>query len=184
MGVGRGAGHCDCGRGGGDSLAQLDIGFVRSRTEIAVLEMHAGHPDAHVTRYTALYSSLSTSYELQFDDPSAIARPFPPTPSPDRLWPVTFRRDEGVRVSGFQVDSSTTGFIHSEQMCDVGGTLQLVGDSIEQWSVENGTTLNLQHVQLLYGAPAGVMTCRLNELPAGRRRASSSPRPKGRARHG
>jgi hypothetical protein len=52
-------------------------------------------------------------------------------------------------------------------MCDVGGTLQLVGDSIEQWSVENGTTLGLQSVQLLYGAPAGVMTCPLNELPAG-----------------
>ena len=76
-------------------LAQLDIGFVRSRTEIAVLEMHAGHARAHLTRYTALYSSLSTAYELQFDDPSALARPFLPTPSPDRLWPVTFHRDAG-----------------------------------------------------------------------------------------
>ena len=80
---------------------------------------------------------------------------------------MTFRREEGVRLSGFQVDSNTTGFVHSEQMCDLGGTLQLAGDSIEQASVENGTQLGLHDVQLLYRAPSGVMTCRLTELPAG-----------------
>jgi hypothetical protein len=148
-------------------LAQLDIGFVRSRTEIAVVEMQAGHPEAHVTRYTALYSSLSTAYRLQFEDASAIARPFPPTPSPDQLWSVKFRREEGAELSGFQVDSNTTGFIHSEQMCDVGGMIRLVGDSPDTWSVVNGTRLHLQHVELLYGGPAGLMTCPLRELPAG-----------------
>jgi hypothetical protein len=148
-------------------LAQLDIGFVRSRTEIAVAEMHAGHPDAHVTRYTALYSSLSTSYELQFEDPSALARPFPPTPPPARSWPVTSYRDEGIRLSGFQVASNTTGFIHSEQMCDLGGSIQLAGDASEQWSLENKTALNLQHVELLYASPRGVMSSYWRELAAG-----------------
>jgi hypothetical protein len=133
-----------------------------------VLELHAGHPQAHLTRYTALYSSLSTGYELQFDDPSALARPFLPTPSPDRLWPMTFQRDEGVHVSGFQVDSSSTGFIHSEQMWDPGGTLQLVGETVESSQIENGTRLNLRQVQVLYRAPDGLLlTGRLNELPAG-----------------
>ncbi len=148
-------------------LAQLDIGFVRSRTEIAVLEMQGGHADAHVTRYTALYSSLSTSYRLEFEGPSAIARPFPPTPSPSRLWPLTFRREEGVKLSGFQVDSNTTSFIHGEQMCELGGAIRLVGESAEQWSVENGTGLNLQSVQLLYRAPSGIQVCHLHTLPAG-----------------
>ena len=69
-------------------LAQLDIGFVRSRTEIGVLEIQGERPQAHLTRYTALYSSLSTAYEFQFDDVAAVARPFIPTPSPDTLWPI------------------------------------------------------------------------------------------------
>lgn len=148
-------------------LAQLDIGFVRSRTELGVLEMHAGHSAAHLTRYTALYSSLSTSYELQFDDPTGIARPFPPTPSPDRARAVIWRRDEGIEVRGFQVDSNTTTFLHSEQMYQVGGTVQLTGDGHAQWSVENGTPLNLRDVQLFYRTPAGVRVCALLVLPAG-----------------
>ncbi len=148
-------------------LAQLDIGFVRSRTEVGVLEMHAGHPAAHLTRYTALYSSLSTSYELQFDDPTGIARPFPPTPSPDRARAVIWRRDEGIEVRGFQVDSNTTTFLHSEQMHQVGGTVQLADDGHAQWSVENGTPLNLQDVQLFHRTSAGVRVCALPVLPAG-----------------
>ncbi|HMC10088.1 MAG TPA: hypothetical protein VKH44_02315, partial [Pirellulaceae bacterium] len=35
-------------------LAQLDIGFARSRTEVAVLEIQGGYERAHLTRYTAL----------------------------------------------------------------------------------------------------------------------------------
>ncbi|MHB8954163.1 MAG: hypothetical protein ACYC4U_14435 [Pirellulaceae bacterium] len=149
-------------------VAQLDIGFVRSRTEIALLEMHAGHARAHLTRYTALYSSLSSAYQLRFEDPSALARPFLPTPSPDRLRPMTFVRDEGVHVSGFQVDSNSTGFVHSEQMYDPGGTLRLAGETVDSWQVENGTKLNLHQVQVLYRAPDGVVLLgQLQELPAG-----------------
>ncbi|MCH7726430.1 MAG: hypothetical protein IH991_08140, partial [Planctomycetes bacterium] len=47
--------------------AQLDIGFVRSRTEVAVLEVHGGYPRGHLSRYTALYSSLSTSFDFTFE---------------------------------------------------------------------------------------------------------------------
>ena len=125
-------------------LAQLDIGFVRSRTEIGVLEAHGGYPRAHLTRYIALYSSLSSNYELRFDDTSAIARPFPPTEGPDRLWPVTFRRDGDVQLSGFQVRSNSTGFVHSEQMSDLGGAIQLLGERPLQWQVRNDSELDLR----------------------------------------
>ncbi|MEX2026855.1 MAG: hypothetical protein WEH44_06130, partial [Pirellulaceae bacterium] len=57
-------------------LAQLNIGFVRSRTEIAVLEVQRDYPRAHVTRYTTLYTSLSTAYQVAFDDPAAVSLPF------------------------------------------------------------------------------------------------------------
>ncbi len=148
-------------------VAQLDIGFVRSRTEIAVLEMHGGYPRAHLTRYSALYSSLSSNYRLRFEDTSALARPFPPTDSPDRVWPVTYRRDRDVELSGFQLRSNTTGFLHSEQMFATGGVVQLTGDGPTAWQVQNDSDLNLHDVGVLYRAADGaVLTCWLGQLPA------------------
>ncbi len=41
-------------------LAQLDIGFVRLQTEVAVAEIQGDYPRADVTRYDALYTSLTT----------------------------------------------------------------------------------------------------------------------------
>ena len=56
-------------------LAQLNIGFARAETEVAVLEVQRGFSRGHLTRYIALYSSLSTTYDVHFDDPSAFAQP-------------------------------------------------------------------------------------------------------------
>ena len=62
-------------------LAQLNIGFARSRNEIAVVEMQAGYPRVHVARYTALYTSLATRYEFHLDDPAGQILPLPPADS-------------------------------------------------------------------------------------------------------
>lgn len=148
-------------------LMQLDIGFVRSQTEIDVIEMQTNHAMAHVTRYVALYSSLSSSYVLEFDDPGVIARPFPPTPSPDRARPLTFRRTEGLRLSGFQVDSNSTSFLHTEELRDMGGTLRLIGDSPERCQVANDTPYHFIRVEVWYRASAGELSvCRLEQLAA------------------
>src|SRR5204863_9038441 len=102
-------------------LAQLDIGFARSRTEVAVLEIQGGYERAHLTRYTALYSSLSSSYTLAFDDPSALALPFASGPRNEGLLSITnyndvsFRRDKDTSLAGVQVSSNSTGMVHSEQ---------------------------------------------------------------------
>src|SRR5207249_11087264 len=92
-------------------LAQLDIGFARSRTEVAVLEIQGGYERAHLTRYTALYTSLSSSYTLAFDEPNALAAPFP-TKKLDASYisiaqytDVAFRRGSETALSGVQVSS-------------------------------------------------------------------------------
>jgi hypothetical protein len=125
-------------------LAQLDIGFARSRTEIAVLELRGGYPRGHLTRYTALYSSLSTGYRFHFDDDTAVALPFPArtpwTRSPlDAIQTVSLRRERDLVFSGFQVASNSTGMVHSEQMLDIGGNLELLGDPQQGWAVRNGS---------------------------------------------
>ncbi len=116
-------------------LAQLDIGFARSRTEIGVLEIQAGYPSAHLTRYTAVYTSLSAAYDFAFEDDSALAMPFPHRVPyvPGLREPINnvrFRRDQQITLSGFQVASNSTGLVHSEQMLDLGGSVQLRGTGI------------------------------------------------------
>jgi hypothetical protein len=107
-------------------MAQLDIGFARSETEVAVLEVQPEYARGHLTRYTALYSSLSTHYDVHLDEPSAVALPFAVNqatltdqPSSDLVFSTVGERG----LSGFPVASNSTGMIHSEQMFDLGGSI-------------------------------------------------------------
>jgi hypothetical protein len=139
-------------------LAQLDIGFARSRTEVAVLEVQGGYERAHLTRYTALYSSLSSSYTLAFDDATALSAPFPAGKQDQSLLSISnytdvaFRRDRETSLAGVQVSSNSTGMVHSEQMLPLGTstktieTLRLVGDESRGFSVSNTTDLVLRDI--------------------------------------
>ena len=139
-------------------LAQLDIGFARSRTEVAVLEVQGGYERAHLTRYTALYSSLSSNYTLAFDESNALAAPLPAKQLEESLLPiaqytdVAFRRDKETALAGVQVSSNSTGMVHSEQMLPLGKspkvveTLWLVGDETNGYSVKNTTDLTLRDI--------------------------------------
>ena len=53
--------------------ARLDIGFARSQTEVGLLEVQTGCDRAHLTRVTAIYNSLSSTYDIAFDTPEAAA---------------------------------------------------------------------------------------------------------------
>lgn len=134
-------------------LAQLDIGFARSLTEIAVVEAHGGHPRAHVTRYAALYTSLSTSYDVEFEDQGALALPFAATDYQrglhDAVYSVTMRRDKQLRLSGFLVPSNKTGTLHSEQMLDLGGAFALVEKNTAEWQLQNASVFSLRGAGVL-----------------------------------
>ncbi len=135
-------------------MAQLDIGFVRSRTDIGIVEFQAGFDRAHVTRYTALYTSLSTGYDLAFVDPSALALPlaedkrYKRNPIQDAALQITFQRDKSATMQGFQVDSSSTAWTHSEQMLST-GQLTLSGDAAVGFKVKNETEFNIRDVGVL-----------------------------------
>jgi hypothetical protein len=122
-------------------LAQLDIGFVRSRAEITLVEMHAGHPQAHVSRFTALYTSLSTSYEARFDDPHGLMHPMETDPKRPTIGTPVALRNSGsdVTLSPFQVTSNSTRFLRSEQMMDLTGAITLVRSATNPPRIKNGT---------------------------------------------
>ncbi len=137
-------------------FAQLDIGFVRSRTELAIVELQQDYPRAHVTRYTALYTSLSTSYDFEFDDSGALVQPFPMSLMGsnqayrhDDVERLRYQAAEKVRLDGFQVISNSTGVMHSEQMIDCGGAIALTHDAGGSIEVTNRTSFPLTAVALL-----------------------------------
>ena len=165
-------------------LAQLDIGFARSRTEIATLELQSDYERAHLTRYTALYSSLASSYDIEFDDHAALALPFATTKdyqlvSGQTHRTVRFHRGSKAHLTGFRVDSNATGMLHSEYFVDTGGPLRLHQDNRQRWVVTNDTQWTIHDVGVVFrqkngrldvawvGNFAPQIAKRLNFSPAG-----------------
>lgn len=149
--------------------AQLDIGFVRARTEIAVLEIQPDTPRAMLTRFTALYTSLSSTYEMEFESP-AVAMPFA-RPRTDRAPKfgataiVAYERLEKARLRDISVSSATTEFVRSEEMLDVseqgvsgsslGGSIGIGKGPNGQQRLENRTLWTLEDVMIV-GRPDGL----------------------------
>ncbi len=96
--------------------AQLDIGFVRAHTEIGILEQQPEHPRAHLSRYTALYASLSTTYDFQSPNTTTLIAPFPANLNFQMLigqgvTGVNFQRYDDVRLVGLPISSNSTGMV-------------------------------------------------------------------------
>jgi len=133
-------------------MAQLDVGFARSITEIGVVELQGDYPRAHLTRYTALYTSLATGYEVRLDDDGALVQPFPTVPSPERLnylmgekpERLQYRYGKGVRMRGLRVRSNSTELVHSEQMIDLAGGMELTRTPNRGWQLINHTPLTVR----------------------------------------
>ncbi len=132
--------------------AQLDIGFVRSQTEVAILEIYGGHDRGLLSRFTAMYSSLSTTYEIKFpDQQSAAVLPFPASGDDPTDWQqsVVFDESSSPRLEGLTVSSSATRLVHAEQVVQLEGPLRLGKSSRGLEQVENRTQHNLRDVAVV-----------------------------------
>lgn len=128
--------------------ASLDIGFVRSVTHVGVLELHNDYPRGHLTDYAALYTSLSTRYNVELDNLSGQSLPFA------NVSTEIFRRGESSKrvelnrttttdLKNYLVRSNSTGLLHTEMILDVGGGIRLLGTD-DSLSVENGSLINIE----------------------------------------
>ena len=136
-------------------LAQLDIGFVRSQTEIALLELQGSYPRGLLSRYTALYSSLSTTYDIDYGNPGAFAVPFPAKIEDqfklgDNTWDAVLSRQGKTKLSGIAVSSASTRMVQSEEMFPCDGPLQLGESSRGHKQIENKTQYNLHDVIVVH----------------------------------
>lgn len=132
--------------------AQLDIGFVRAHTEIGLVEQQPEHPRVHLSRFTALYTSLSTTYDLDFSNLTTLAAPFPSDNGYQLLSgqgysSVDFQRYDNVRLAGVPISSNSTGFVHSEQMLTLDGPIRWGRATVGGGSqIENRSKLALSSV--------------------------------------
>jgi hypothetical protein len=116
--------------------ASLDVGFARSRTEIAIVEMQPEYSRGHATRFISIYNSLSRRYDFTFDSPDAAAAPIgilgQVKVGEEEREPVTLRYGfaDGPILSGVSVASNRTRIFHAEQIIEMGGSVQLRDDSL------------------------------------------------------
>lgn len=131
-------------------MAALDIGFVRSNTQIGLLEIHADYSRAHLAEYSALYTSLSTRYDAELDNLSAQSLPFGTVNQnetfvgKESISQVQLRRTVSNSLEGFQIQSNSTGLLHTEYMLDLGGVISFnLQPGERSILVTNSTTVNL-----------------------------------------
>jgi hypothetical protein len=132
----------------------LDVGLARSQTEVAVLETQAGHGRGHLTRFVALYSSLATTCSLEFDRPDALAQPlatYAGTVRPGTLdrSSVRLRRRSTAVLEGILVPSNARRMVQSEEMVELGGTIELRRSAADGLRVVNSTPFDLVDVVVL-----------------------------------
>ncbi|MFT5528074.1 MAG: hypothetical protein ACI9HK_006062, partial [Pirellulaceae bacterium] len=144
-------------------MAQLDIGFASSRTEIGVLEVQGEYHRGHLTRYTSIYTSLSTTYTAVFDDRTAIASPLFDDlsyirPRHVNAINVQLSRGSDVRMEGFTVQSNSSDMFHSEQMFPLGGKFSLTSSDDGAMEISNSTKYAVKGAVLVQRTAAGAVT--------------------------
>ncbi|MEM7782063.1 MAG: hypothetical protein AAF623_01830 [Planctomycetota bacterium] len=137
-------------------MASLDIGFVRSNTQVGLVEAYGDYSRGHLSEYSALYTSLSTGYNVDLENSSAQTLPFASTgkneafKSKESQSEVNFRRGAQNRIRGFQIQSNSTGLLHSENMLDLGGVFSFTdAEEGEQPYLSNSTGIAVEHVGIL-----------------------------------
>lgn len=155
--------------------AQLDIGFARSRTELVVVELVAGHPRAHVTRFSSLYTSLSTQFEMEFESRVVRAQPWGDPAVGDRVLTtppqsVSLESTGLTKLTGFDVASNSAGLMHTEELVDVAGALTWFHQEGNQGILENRTQLTIVDAVVVSPLATGEMGFALVErIEPGRR---------------
>ncbi|MCP4096230.1 MAG: hypothetical protein GY748_08310 [Planctomycetaceae bacterium] len=138
-------------------LASLDIGFARSNTQISLLEVHADYPRAHMAEYSALYTSLSTRYTAELDNRSAQSLPFSISDLKNQKFQpaetqneVTLRRTVEDELKGFQIQSNSTGLLHTEAMVNLGGVISFSNNpETEQPTLSNSTLMTIENAAVI-----------------------------------
>lgn len=127
---------------------QLDVGFSRSQTSQGFLECHAGHSRGVLSKYTALYTSLSTLYSATFQDDVGVVLPLATSTGASRARKTKgfaskleywYASESGTGLTNFSILSNTTGLLQSEETLELGGAVDARFDQeFSKLTLKNG----------------------------------------------
>ncbi|MEL7498901.1 MAG: hypothetical protein AAFN77_14935 [Planctomycetota bacterium] len=144
--------------------ASLDIGFTRSNTQVSVLELQSDYPRGHLTEYSALYTSLSTSYQVEQDSQGSQSLPFPSSyvaQEPDSSTPLRITQSNKNVLKGVQIQSNSMQLIHTENMVNVGGAIKLKKLPNGDYELQNDSALELSEVIVVRGRDQRTKACQV-----------------------
>ncbi len=157
--------------------ASLDIGYSNKILQVNLIEVPTGYSRGHLTGYGSLYSSLTTQFRFESENPTTVALPFPAGDQPVEINepPAEFQMEYGrpIRFGPQQVLSNTMEMYQFQQMVDLGGDfVWLDGENADAPSdgrLENRTKLNLSDVGLFkHDSNTGSISfCYVKDLAAG-----------------
>jgi len=145
--------------------AQLDVGFARSRNEVAMLEIPKDYSRGHLTRVIGLYNSLASQYRVDFASPDAAIEMIRMGASAkDReanlfgtVDPeLSFGFEAGPSLDNISVGSNAYGVVHTEQIIDVDGVIGLQTaapesseESADALTTDDAVVVNRSSLELL-----------------------------------
>ena len=115
--------------------ARLDIGFARSQTEVAVLELQPDYARGHLTRVIAMYNSLSSTYDVDFKTIDGAAMPMNAgrmREASEAMDQAQFKTSyqEGPELAGIAVGSNQVRLLRTEQVIDVSGGISIADERL------------------------------------------------------
>jgi hypothetical protein len=137
-------------------LARVNVGYDSTSQEIDVVEMFAGYPRGHVSRFTCLYSGSRERCVFRYEDVAALALPMSIGEvqrghTIERLaldWDMA----EGVPVSmgRYEVHPRSIGMVRAEEMRSFGGPIRAQrGQRADEWIVQNQSEWELWDCKLI-----------------------------------
>jgi hypothetical protein len=102
-------------------LAQQNVGFDMSVREIDVVEAYAGHPRAHVSRFTCVYSGTRRRCEFQYNEPTAVAMPMSrgPVARGSNLDRMTLTWGLPSTLGRYQIHPRSIGMVRAEEVRNI-----------------------------------------------------------------
>jgi hypothetical protein len=161
-------------------MASLDIGFTRSNTQVALLEVPADYDRGHLTEYSALYTSLSTNYRVELDNASSQALPFPAKSTVAQVTdksqvPISVNKFSANELSGLQIQSNSTELIHAEHLLSIGGKVFLNVDDTGKAALVNDSTVTLKNVLVVGGVKKAAAADSISVDVDQKKKANKSP---------
>lgn len=151
-------------------MTQLDIGFDRSRNELALLEVHSDYERGHLTRLLTIYNSLSTKYKIEFDSRHVAVEPFRVKQQFDASEApiLDLTRSQNPALDGFYVRSNQSRMLRVEQVVELGGVISLTPKD----EIDNQSSITFSDAVAIRKTLDGrYQTAKLGSLKAGERRA-------------